>query len=157
MITAAEFHVAPHICDTVPDMFDTLISARALPSADHSPLPAERISGAIGLVGDSVTGSVYLHLTEQFARQAARAMLQGTPGQNVSDSDTNDVVGELTNIVSGVLKSALCDAGHFCAVSTPSVIRGVFTVEAAPDLSVQTFYFVCLGQRLAVEVHLKFY
>ncbi len=157
MTTATAFNVADHICDTVPDMFDTMISARAVRTTDTTPIRAERISGAIGLVGDSVTGTVYLHLPEQFARQAARAMLAGTSGQNAGDSDMNDVVGELTNIVSGVLKSALCDAGQFCAVSTPSVIRGVFSVEAAPDLTVESFFFVCLGQRIAVEVHLKFY
>lgn len=157
MITATEFNVAEHICETVPDMFETLIFAKATVTQDDAPLASERISGAIGLAGDDVTGSVYLHLPESFARQAARAMLEGTAGQNAGDSEVNDVVGELTNIVSGVLKSALCDAGHFCAVSTPSVIRGVFSVDAAPDLRVETFYFICLGQRLAVEVHLKFY
>jgi CheY-specific phosphatase CheX len=157
MTTATEFNVGEHIRDTVPDLFETLICAKAAVSPDKTPLPIERISGAVGLAGDGVTGAVYLHLPEHFVRQAARAMLQGTPGANVGDSEMNDVVGELTNIVSGVLKSALCDSGQFCAVSTPSVIRGVFTVEAAPDLSVESFYFVCLGQRLAVEVHLKFY
>lgn len=157
MTIATEFAVAEHIYETVPDIFETLIFAKAIVTQDQTPLALERISGTIGLAGDDVTGSVYLHLPESFARQAARAMLEGTGSQNAGDGDVNDVVGELTNIVSGVLKSALCDAGYFCTVSTPTVIRGVFSVDAAPDLSVETFYFICLGQRLAVEVHLKFY
>ncbi len=157
MTATTAFDVGAHIRDIAPDVFETMVSARAELTENHAPLALERISGAIGIVGDSVTGAVYLHLPELFAQQAAGVMLAVAAGQLATDSETNDVTGELTNIIAGVLKSVLCDAGYFCAVSTPSVIRGAFSVEASPGMDVDHFYFLCLGQRIAVEVHLNFF
>jgi chemotaxis protein CheX len=96
-------------------------------------------------------------LPDSLARSATRAMLQDTSGQGASDGDINDVMGELTNMVGGGLKSHLNDAGFFCCMSTPSIIRGVFNVDATLDLTNDKIFFLCLGQRFVVEVHLKFF
>ena len=156
MKSAVDFNVSKLIRDTVPDVFDMMIAAVVVPTNTTAPLPAERISGTVGIAGENVTGAVYLHLPHTLARQATQAMLGDATGQNSGDNEINDVVGELTNMIAGALKSALCDADRPCAVSTPSVIRGAFVVQAIPDLLVAQFFFLCLGQRMAVEVHLKF-
>ena len=68
----------------------------------------------------------------------------------------NDVASELTNMIGGGIKSALNDAERPCAMSTPSIVRGLgFTIELAPGARSETFVFDCHGERLAVEVHLK--
>ena len=70
---------------------------------------------------------------------------------------SNDVLGEITNMLTGHLKSCLCDAGAPCAVSIPSIIRGSsYQVETLPDVRRELLLFHCEADPLAVEVHLKF-
>lgn len=157
MSAAIEFNVADQVREIVGKVFSTLLAAPAVLMMDNDPLPEERISGTIGIAGKNVTGAVYLHLPVSFACQAACAMPEAAAGRHAGGHETNGAVGELCHQIAGALKSALCDADHWCAVSTPSVIRGAFEVEVPPDLPVEKFYFLCLGQRLALEVHLKFY
>jgi len=46
-------------------------------------------------------------------------MLGLPPDEITGETEVNDVVGEATNMLTGGLKSWLCDAGSDCAVSTP--------------------------------------
>ena len=147
--------MADQIREIVGNVFQTMLSAPAVLTMDNDPLPEERISSTIGLAGETVTGALYLHLPVSFACRVACAMLETTPGHNSGDRETNGAVGELCNQIAAALKSALCDADLPCATGTPSVIRGAFEVDALPDLAAEKFYFLCLGQRLVVEVHLK--
>jgi chemotaxis protein CheX len=149
------FNTGEHIAAIVPNVFETMLNL-PIKVANPGALPASRISGVLGIAGEQVTGTVYVHLPETLAREATRALLQATPGQTASDTDVHDMAGELANMIGGGLKSRLCDADIFCAMSTPSVIRGAFDVEATPGVRVEKFYFACLGQRFAVEIHLQF-
>jgi CheY-specific phosphatase CheX len=153
-MTVKTFNVRDHIAGIVIHVCDTMLT---LPATVSTPgkLPNERVSGAIGMAGEHVVGTIYIHLPETLARDVTRAMLQCTPGQHATDSDVNDVLGELSNMIGCRLKSLLNDADVDCAVSTPSVIRGAFDVEAPQGITAEMFYFTCLGQRFAVEVHLQ--
>lgn len=153
--TPTSFNTSEHIAAIVPNVFETMLNL-LISVANPGPLPTSRVSGALGIAGEQVTGTVYVHLPETLVREVARALFQATPGQPASDNDVHDMVGELANMIGGGLKSKLCDADVFCAMSTPSVIRGAFAVEAPPGVRVESFYFACLGQRFAVEVHLQF-
>ena len=150
-----EFSISEQIYGTVPNVFDIMLGAAADFTEDTSPLPAERVSSTIGIAGAAVNGAVYLHLPEALAQSVAQTILKSAAGQSVGDPEVNDVVGELCNMIAGAIKSALCDADRICAVSTPSVIRGAFAVEAPAGVCAEIFYFTCLGNRLAVEVHLQ--
>ena len=78
-------------------------------------------------------------------------------GEIPGEADVNDVVGEATNMLTGGLKSWLCDAGAECAVSTPAIIRGTaFNIESMPDVLRELLVFNCGEDRLIVEVHIKF-
>ena len=79
--------------------------------------PAELISGAIGIAGDRINGTVYVHLPESLAHEVTRAMLQCPPDLKVEEREVNDVVGELGNMVGGALKSLSRDADIFCAIA----------------------------------------
>jgi CheY-specific phosphatase CheX len=153
--TTANFNTAEHIGEIVPNVFDTMLGLRAATTTASLETPPERVSGAIGIAGETVTGTVYIHLPEPLAREITRAMLQCTAGQDAGDSDVNDVVGELSNMIGCGLKSRLNDADIVCAVSTPSAIRGAFAVEPPPGVRAEKFHFACLGARFAVEVHLQ--
>lgn len=152
--TEPKFIVNEHMAGIVAHVFETMLALNVV-AASPTKLPGERVSSAIGIGGERINGTVYLHFPEKLAREVTRAMLQCTPGQNAGDNDVNDVIGEMGNMVGCRLKCLLNDADIFCAVSTPSVIRGAFTVDAPPDVTAEIFYFSCLGQRLAVEVHLQ--
>ena len=150
-----DFSIAEHIHGIVPCVFDTMVGASADFTEDTRPLPADCIRSTIGIAGDAVNGAIHLHLPEALAQPAAQAILKAPASQNPGDTETNDLAGELCNMIAGALKSALCDADRRCDVSTPSVIRRGLAVEAPAGVDAETFYFTCLGQRLAVEVHLQ--
>jgi chemotaxis protein CheX len=151
----------PNVCEFVSrhmvDVFDTMLAMKADP-VPNAPPPhfTERVTGVVGFAGETVTGAVYLHLSAPFANRVAAAMLGLPPEENLGESDVNDVVGEATNMLTGGLKSWLCDAGAACAVSTPAIIRGIsFAVEAMPDVERECLVFECSSERVMVEIHIK--
>lgn len=158
------FDLRAAVLRTVPHVFETMLSFNVTPApvatppepAPAAPLSGERVSGTIGIAGETVSGAVYLHLSDTLAQRAAAALLGlGSP----ADADTsaaNDVASELANMIGGALKSSLCDAGRPCAMSTPSIVRGqAFAIELPPGLCSETFAFDCGSECLSVDVHLK--
>ena len=144
--------------DHLVDVFQTMLSMQATPVPDARRQDfTEHTTGSVGFVGDSVTGAVYLHFSASLANQIAAAMLGLPPEESLGETEVNDVVGECTNMLAGGLKSALCDKGYECAVSTPGIIRGTsFNVEALPEVRQEVMVFDCGGSQFAVEVHIKF-
>lgn len=152
----ATFNTLPTLETLVPNVFSTMASllVELHPGGSTKPV-IDRVSGTIGIAGDVVIGAVYVHLPEALARLITNALLGNPPGEPVSDGDLNDVVGELTNMIGGGFKSALCDVGRPCAMSTPSIIRGAYAIEVPQDLRVEVSHFNCQGHEFAVEVHIK--
>jgi chemotaxis protein CheX len=145
------------ITDHVQRVFETMFSqaTAAEPAIVRAP-GLERISGSVGFAGETVTGAVYLHLSATVACLLSACML-GTSAQDLSEAEVNDVVGELTNMLTGGLKSWLCDSGAPCAVSTPGIIRGSsFVVEPPPDVQRLFLPFSSGPNPFAVEVHIRF-
>ena len=66
--TTTNFHTAQHIGEIVPNVFDTMLGLRAAIATASLETPPERVSGAIGIAGETVTGTVYIHLSEPPAR-----------------------------------------------------------------------------------------
>ena len=157
MNPTTEFNTQRTLHEVVPNVFQTMLGLSLTPIAGDGPLTeANRMGGTIGVAGDTVTGAIYVHLPETLARLAVNAMMGNPPGQTVEENDVNDVVGELTNMIGGGFKSALCDAGRPCAMSTPSIIRGAYLIKASQDLRAEIFHFQFQDQRLVVEIHIKF-
>jgi chemotaxis protein CheX len=66
------------------------------------------------------------------------------------------VVGEATNMITGGLKSWLCDAGAECAMSTPAIIRGTsFAIEPMPDVERANLVFAYNEHFIVAEIHIK--
>ena len=149
------FPTGEHIMFIVPNVFETMLMM-PVNGGEPGRLPDERVSGSLGMVGEHVDGTVYLHVPDALARAMVGVIQQPGSVQNVSDRDVHDVIGELTNMIGGSLKSLLNDADISCGISTPSVIRGAFTIKPPPGVRAEKFYFECLGHRFAVEVHLQF-
>jgi chemotaxis protein CheX len=139
------------------EVFDTMLTMKAVrhPGAPVPVFPA-RVTGSVGFAGDNVNGAVYLHLSASFALQVAATMLGLTPADISDENEVNDVVGEATNMVTGGLKSWLCDNGAPCAMSTPAIIRGTsFAIEPMPDVDREWLIFDCNGEKIVVEIHIK--
>ncbi len=149
----------PHLAgDAIASVFQTMLSLPLQVVAGSPPVQfPEHVSGSVGFGGEKVIGAVYIHFGADFARQICAGML-GLAPEEISDAEVNDVVGEMCNMVAGGLKSTLCDAGATCAVSTPAIIRGhSFVIETVPDVRQERLVYDCQGNRLVVEVHIKFH
>ena len=140
------------------EVFSTMLSLPVLPLAEAAPLnPAERLSGSVSFVGEAVTGSVYLHVHIPFAACITCAMLGSPAEETPGDADLHDVMGEVTNMLAGGLKSWLCDAGAACALSTPAIIRGSsFQILASEGVSQTKLHFASNANHGLLEVHIKF-
>lgn len=79
------------------------------------------VSAIVGVTGDK-TGSISL----SFSRSCAIALVKGMLGDAIEDilQDTQDAVGEVTNMVSGQARAALVEMGTTLQGSTPTVIVG---------------------------------
>ncbi len=88
----------------------------------HPPMELNGVSGGVSFTG-KMTGILYLNLSDNLAKVAANRILGDDPGR--SSDEVNDVIGELTNMVTGNLKSKMADRGFNCTLSIPTVIRGL--------------------------------
>lgn len=79
------------------------------------------VSAIVGVTGDK-TGTIAV----SFTRPCAIALVKGMLGDDIQDilQDTQDAVGEVTNMVSGQARAALVDLGITLQGSTPTVIMG---------------------------------
>ena len=154
--TANLAEIREFMCRHFLEVFSTMLSLEASPSEIHEPPSADgRVTGVVGMAGEEIDGVLYLHLGEDFARRATAAMLGLAPEEISGESEINDVVGELTNMVAGGLKSHLNDLGAGCAMSTPGIIRGnSFVVETVPDVVREYIAFDCENTRILVELHI---
>lgn len=107
----------------VPEVMQTMVGVTAQPGTgnDNAPQPSSLVgvTGSIGLSG-KVNGMVYTAFSYDLAQCVAEKILGGT----ASDQDVSDVIAELTNMITGNLKSQLCDLGYNCSLSIPSVVKG---------------------------------
>jgi chemotaxis protein CheX len=145
------------ISEQVAEVFNTMLSLQLVP-LPNQPMPhfGERLTGSVGFGGESVAGAVYLHMSTGLAKHLASAMLGLSP-EELSENESNDVVGEIANMLTGQLKSCLCDAGVSCAVSTPTIIRGAsYEIEHMPEVRRELLLFKCAASVMAVEIHIKF-
>jgi chemotaxis protein CheX len=107
----------------VPEVMQTMVGLSATPGTgiENYPQPSKLkgVTGAIGLSG-KVNGIIYTAYSQHLSKHIAEKILGGSAGEQ----DILDVVAELTNMITGNLKSTLCDMGYNCTLSIPSVMRG---------------------------------
>jgi chemotaxis protein CheX len=157
--TVSTAQVSEYLSRHLGDVFEMMLSMKATTgeATDTRHLHGERVTGTVGLAGDAVTGSVYLHISAAFSVQATAAMLGMSAEEITGTAEINDVVGEVTNMLAGGLKSWLCDSGASCALTTPAVIRGTsFEINPKPGVQIILIGFDCGENKGLVEVHIKF-
>jgi chemotaxis protein CheX len=122
MISNAEI-ARPFVKATL-EILDTMagISASAgNPYTKKGNVAAGDVSAIVGVTGDK-TGTIAV----SFTRACAVALVKGMLGDDIHDvlQDTQDAVGEVTNMVSGQARAGLRTMGITLQGSTPTVIVG---------------------------------
>ncbi|MCW8848212.1 MAG: chemotaxis protein CheX [Sedimenticola sp.] len=119
----AEF-VNPFL-NSILDVLSTMAQIQATPGKPY--VKSERasmgdVSGLIGLAGNQMKGSLAISFTEPVIFQVAKNML----GEEVNTVDdiVTDLVGEITNIVTGGAKRTLSEMGYDFDLAIPGVIAG---------------------------------
>jgi len=94
-------------------------------------LDDQRMVGVVHYAGE-VVGKLSLHVSQELAVLITTSMLGVDAGELNGEEEIKDVLGELTNIVSGNLKSDFLNADLSCVISTPNITRGSdFKIEAS--------------------------
>ncbi len=80
------------------------------------------VSGLIGMVGPSTKGSLSITFEESLALKIMMRMLGEAPDS--IDDEVTDMVGEITNMVTGSAKNILGGKGYEFDMATPVVVSG---------------------------------
>jgi len=137
-------------------VFDTMLSMHIeAVQADSGMIKDScQIVGSVGFAGE-VAGCMNIHVGGAFARQITAAMLGEDP-EKVGEDDVFDVVGELSNMIGGDVKSRLCDAGMPCILSIPTTTSGSnFTIESQGWIRHELLVFRSNEHIALVEVYVK--
>jgi len=149
--------ISTKVPDSVINVFNTMLSmdVQVNQTVAQSALEGMRTVGAVSFAGDAM-GLINIHVTSQFSRQMAAVMLDMDISDVDVESDVNDVIGELSNIVGGNLKSIFSDVGLRCELSTPSITRGSsFKIESMNMERYERFAFGYQDHVFFVEFGLK--
>ncbi|WP_088330420.1 chemotaxis protein CheX [Lacimicrobium sp. SS2-24] len=80
------------------------------------------VSGLIGMVGPQIKGSFSITFDAPLALEIMHRMLGEKPAK--IDADVTDMVGEITNMVTGGAKNELAGKGYEFEMATPMVVSG---------------------------------
>ena len=80
------------------------------------------VSGLIGMVGDKIQGSMSISFDVGLVLEIMHKMLGEKP--DIIDSDVQDMVGEITNMICGGAKNELDHKGYDFGMATPVVVSG---------------------------------
>lgn len=121
---AQDVTIAKHFIKATKDILSTMAGLSAqegkpFVKKDH-PQDGD-ISAVIG-----VTGTRKGTISVSFRRDAAMLLLQGMLGDDIQnvDDDMEDVVGEISNMISGQTRASLVAVGLALQGSTPTIVTG---------------------------------
>lgn len=139
------------------EVFSTMLQLEAIADegddASPPPIHISGVSGQVSFTG-KMTGTLYQNFSEKLSVACAGRILGGN-GATLSEAEINDVVGELTNMVTGNLKSKMADKGFNCTLSIPTVIRGCQISIDSHDASISLhnmFRIAELDEVLTIQV-----
>ena len=145
------------IIKAVTDVFDMMLSMEVELSDEAGNLnnEEEHIVGAVSFAGE-VMGSISIQVNSNFARQMTMGMLGMEEDEIDGDDEIKDVIGEVSNIIGGNLKSNFVDAGFFCELSIPSITIGSdFIIQSLNMETYERLFFHYKEYLIIVELGVK--
>jgi chemotaxis protein CheX len=139
------------------EVFDTMLSmeAREIEQVPEGFFNGSKIVGSVSFTGE-VMGCSRICVNHDFAQEMTCAMLGMERDEIEGDEEIHDVVGEVSNMIGGGVKSHLCDMGYPCQLSIPSITSGSnFTIETRQWAWHECCCFQCAEHLAMVEIFLK--
>lgn len=152
-----ELDLVTLVINTTKNVFDTMLSMELEQPDSVSELPPDgnRIVGSVSFAG-KVVGSINIHASYEFAHIITAAMLGMDLDEIEGDEAVEDVVGEITNMIGGDLKSRFCDIGLDCHLSLPSITTGTDFKTESRGWKRHDKIFFCSQEHIAfVELFVK--
>jgi chemotaxis protein CheX len=117
--------IQTYVSNTVRQVFDTMLAMDIQIFAKNPPsLPdGFRFVGTVAFTGE-VSGCVNLQINDVFARLLTANLLGITADDIEGSEEVEDVIGELSNMIGGDLKSRFCDLDLPCELSVPTIASG---------------------------------
>jgi flagellar motor switch protein FliN len=151
-IPAVEKSIDQAVIDTFKTMLSMDIAKVGL--SNDPGLDDQRYVATVHFAGE-VVGSLCLNASREFACLIAGTMLGMEPGE-LEEEEVKDVLGELSNIVSGNLKSDFLDADLACVISTPAITRGSdFKIDPSKVGERHQWVYRCKTHEILIEINLK--
>ncbi len=124
MVSIESLDLKSSVEDSVNGVFDMMLDMEVdfFSNPDEESTKNIQIVGTVGFAGKA-TGNISILISEAFSRVITGEML-AMEHDEISVAEIRDVIGELSNMVGGNLKSHLCDVGLTCALTTPVVTTG---------------------------------
>lgn len=112
------------ITGAVSEIFESMlsISVRFVDDGSNGNFDGNSVVGSVSFAGNAL-GIVSIHMSDNFAKKITGNMLD-IANEEIKSDDVNDVIGEISNMIGGNLKSRLCDSNLQCELSIPSVTFG---------------------------------
>ena len=92
------------------------------PSLKSDNIAKGDVTGVIIMSGSEVNGSIAISFNEETILQIAKRMI-GVELKTIDDT-IKDLVGEITNMVTGGAKQILIESGHVFEMAAPTVVAG---------------------------------
>jgi chemotaxis protein CheX len=106
------------------DVFATMLNTQVdFGSPELQIEPGPFTAGTVGFTG-KFNALIYVHTNRAFARTMTCKLLGLTDSMIEGQEMVNDVMGEMTNMHAGHMKSRLCDSGMPCSITIPTVVCG---------------------------------
>jgi chemotaxis protein CheX len=141
------------IIRSVTQVFETMVNLRpaVVSKTDEiGPFPVDGVAGTVGFAG-GLSGHLYLVASEPAAFRIAANML-GTDA--VAPADLKDVIGEITNMLTGGLKNQLDRGGIALKLTVPTFLRATATTISDKGASIGTHLkFSAEGSTVVFDVH----
>jgi len=139
------------------EVFDTMLSmdAQEIEKVPEGFFNGGKIVGSVSFTGE-VMGCSRICVNHDFAQKMTCAMLGMEPDEIGGDEEIHDVIGEVSNMIGGGVKSHLCDMGFPCELSIPNITSGSnFTIETRQWAWHERCCFSCREHFVVVELFLK--
>ncbi len=153
----ASFNLASFLRTATQDVFETMLSMTLCENGGIAALPggARQVVGSVSMAG-AISGTVNIYVSDMFAKVITADMLGMELDEVDSEEEIHDVVGELSNMIGGDLKSRLCDAGFDCSLSIPSITSGMdFQIESKGWAVNEQVFFEYQDHIALIEAFLK--
>ncbi len=151
------FNLASFLRSATQEVFETMLSMELGENGGIEALPGGmgQVVGSVSMAG-TVSGTVNIYVSDAFAKVITADMLGMEMEEVESEEEVHVVVGELSNMIGGDLKSRLCDAGFECSLSIPSITSGKdFQIESKGWAVNEQVFFEYQDHIALIEAFLK--